>query len=85
MMVCGIPFFLGYLLIALSRLTTGVGFYGIILTGRLFAGYACGSASLVVPVSVCLCVRACLRACVRVRVCLHAYIFVRVCTYVCRC
>ena len=60
-MVCGIPFFVGFLLIALSRLTTGAGFYGLILTGRLLSGYSCGSASLVVPVSMHMCV--CLPLC----------------------
>ena len=51
MMIVGIPFLIGWALIALSRLVAGSAFLGLIYTGRLVTGYASGAASLVVPVS----------------------------------
>lgn len=49
MMLSGIPYFIGWALIAVSRVTSGPAFYGLTLTGRFITGYACGCASLLVP------------------------------------
>ena len=50
MMLSGIPYLVGWTLIAVSRATQGTAFYALTLSGRFITGYACGCASLLVPV-----------------------------------
>ena len=51
MMIMGLFYLVGWAVIALSRLASGTAFFGVIYTGVLIVGYGCGSATLIVPVS----------------------------------
>lgn len=51
MVLCSIPFTIGWLLILMARATTGPLFRPLLFIGRIICGAGIGSVSLAVPVS----------------------------------
>ena len=54
MVLCSLPFTIGWLLILITHSITGPSFRPLLFAGRLIAGVGIGSISLVVPVRKCI-------------------------------